>query len=1194
MIDGTSNTLLFERIERIGRGGVGDVYRARGRDGRIVALKCIREATPVATVRFLREARVLAALSHPNIVRLVASGQDEGQPWIATELLDGSPVDQWIAQRARSEREALSVASCVCAALAHAHSRGIVHRDVKPSNVFITSDGSVKLLDFGVARIAEARRLTASGQVVGTWDYLSPEQARGEAVIDGRSDLFSLGAMLYEILTGRPPFSAETPHGALYAILFQAPVPANRLRPSLSPAVCALLERLLEKNPADRFVDADAARRAIDAVLATASDDVADDASALAALATQSITTERRLLFVVHFRAVRDSAFVTAAVEQLEGRVVPLVDGSLVALFGAGQWRGDEPQRALRCAALCRAAAQQVVLSAAHANWSDPRDSARVMDQASAIPSDDGLFATDDAASLLRGLVESLPSTTTAHRIEARSQSVVTDTDTTTFVGRESECSLLVSEARHVAQSGLSRAALVVAGVGFGKSRLLRECLASSRKHGARNAFVLRGEPLRATTPFASLRAALEALEPGLVAPLDAALAAGDPAEASDRVVRALALSLEDRSAEGALIVAIDDAEWIDAPSRTALVRLFSEDSLPLCLWVFATPDGASAWESSLRFSSKIELDLLSTEQSAALVAELCPNTTVDRRQWLVEQCAGHPLCTESLCALESAGRRAGELVPADAEAAMLVQLDLCSDETREALKRASIFGASFWSDGLTSLGAQPEAIEPARRARIVVSRRATRLAGEREHGFRSPLLATVARSLFAEEIASALHGLAAQWLARHNDADPSEIATHFDAAREPQRGALWHARAALRSANAGDARDAERQAKLALEHATDDECRFLAWVALDEAHLLDGDLAAQREATDALLAIASSMTAARYAEAAWRACREARLSADHERARTMAARATALIDAPDARRWVANAWIDRCAVDVRESRADEALASARQAESIARSLEEPLLVARAAAALAVALEAAGEDEAIVEAYENAAALFARHSDRRRSAALQYNAASAALDQGRLIEAKAALEVALARASEARNKRTAAAARHSLGVLARCEGDLALARALRAESESEARAIAHHPLVAACVLGRAWIALADPQHDAEDRGALADEIQAVARGARVRDAELSAQALAIRLRRAPASESELSWLRATADAAKGRKRVELFAALVDVEPSAAAIETLERALDASVERNPEHERSELRGAIARRFLLTAR
>src|SRR6185295_4891935 len=198
-------------LERIGRGGMGCVYRARDEAmGRDVALKVLTadvEDDPEIRTRFYREAEAAARLSHPNIITIFDVGEDGDRFFIVMELLRGATLKDFLKSEAAPIERKLDLMMQLCAGLGAAHNASIYHRDIKPGNIFVRADGLLKILDFGVARLASSN-MTAAGFIVGTPDYMSPEQARG-AEIDGRSDIFSLGGVFYYMLTGRKPFPAN-------------------------------------------------------------------------------------------------------------------------------------------------------------------------------------------------------------------------------------------------------------------------------------------------------------------------------------------------------------------------------------------------------------------------------------------------------------------------------------------------------------------------------------------------------------------------------------------------------------------------------------------------------------------------------------------------------------------------------------------------------------------------------------------------------------------------------------------------------------------------------------------------------------------------------------------------------------------------------------------------------------------------
>ncbi len=258
----------YEVLAPIGAGGMGEVYRARDtRLGRDVAIKVLPEsvsADPKALARFESEARAVAALSHPNILALHDVGETDGVRYAVTELLEGETLRGLVGRGLIPVRRALEIVHEVAEALAAAHGKGIVHRDVKPENVFVTKDGRVKLLDFGLARSGPlpagreethsptVEKLTSEGAAVGTVAYMSPEQARGETV-EYRSDQFSLGIVLYEMLAGTRPFKGASVAETLTAIIREEPEPLAAAAPQVPAPVRWLVERLLAKDARGRY-----------------------------------------------------------------------------------------------------------------------------------------------------------------------------------------------------------------------------------------------------------------------------------------------------------------------------------------------------------------------------------------------------------------------------------------------------------------------------------------------------------------------------------------------------------------------------------------------------------------------------------------------------------------------------------------------------------------------------------------------------------------------------------------------------------------------------------------------------------------------------------------------------------------------------------------------------------------------------
>jgi serine/threonine protein kinase len=262
---------VYEIVAPVGAGGMGEVYRARdGRLGREVAVKVLpgELSSPARARRFEREARAAGALNHPNVLTVYDVGSHNGTPYLVTELLEGSTLRDRMRTSPLPARKAVEVATQLARGLAAVHEKGIVHRDLKPENVFVGQDGRAKILDFGLAHVTGSdgigldedtvtspEKLTGSGVLVGTIGYMSPEQARGHAA-DARSDVFALGAVLYEMLAGRRPFEGATASDTLAAILREDPKPLDTGALGLPASLDALVSRCLEKDPEQRFQSA--------------------------------------------------------------------------------------------------------------------------------------------------------------------------------------------------------------------------------------------------------------------------------------------------------------------------------------------------------------------------------------------------------------------------------------------------------------------------------------------------------------------------------------------------------------------------------------------------------------------------------------------------------------------------------------------------------------------------------------------------------------------------------------------------------------------------------------------------------------------------------------------------------------------------------------------------------------------------
>src|SRR5690349_21775867 len=271
----------YEIRSKIGEGGMGEVYLARdieiGRDVAVKILPSTFSSEQERLKRFQQEACAAGALNHPNILSIYDVGKHDGSPYVVSELLQGETLRKRIGGTPLAPRRAIDYASQIANGLAAAHEKGIIHRDLKPENVFVTNDGRLKILDFGLAKLTQldgqqsqtevpTRRVdTDPGVVMGTVGYMSPEQLKGR-VVDQRSDIFSFGAILYEMLSGRRAFHGESSAETMSAILREDPPDLSNTNKSVSPALERLVNRCLEKNSESRFHSASDLAFALDAI----------------------------------------------------------------------------------------------------------------------------------------------------------------------------------------------------------------------------------------------------------------------------------------------------------------------------------------------------------------------------------------------------------------------------------------------------------------------------------------------------------------------------------------------------------------------------------------------------------------------------------------------------------------------------------------------------------------------------------------------------------------------------------------------------------------------------------------------------------------------------------------------------------------------------------------------------------------
>jgi tetratricopeptide (TPR) repeat protein len=551
--DAVGGRFLIE--EQAASGGMATVYRARDRlRGGAVAVKVLHGQGRIDVERLAREAALLAELAHPGIVGYVAHGATEqGAPFLAMEWLEGETLQQRFAAARAADvparmpvAEAVRLARRVAEALAVAHRRSVVHRDIKPGNIFLPGGdvGRAKLVDFGIARhTRRVRELTQTGTLIGTPGYMAPEQARGIDDVDPRADVFALGCVLYECLTGQPAFVAEQMIGLLAKILLDEVPPLRELVPdgSIPARLDALVGRMLAKEPDDRPADACVLELELQAIAAGVDGLAAGSPAPVAPPPRALGRAEQRILCVLLVQdalprgpdgeaptvRLRDlppqEEALRAAVLPFGGRLEPVVDGSVaVTISGAGTAMDQAAAAARSALALRRllpdapvavATGRAVLTSRLPAGEAIDRAvrllSAPRGDRPPAILLDDvtaGLLgsrfevAGDDGGLTLRGELEE----ETARTVLGKP---------TPFIGRERELGRLLDTFRECAAEPVARAVLVTAAAGAGKSRLRYElCRRVVEERPGVEILVGRGESVAAGAPFGMLAPAIRRL----------------------------------------------------------------------------------------------------------------------------------------------------------------------------------------------------------------------------------------------------------------------------------------------------------------------------------------------------------------------------------------------------------------------------------------------------------------------------------------------------------------------------------------------------------------------------------------------------------------------------------------------------------------------------------------------------------
>jgi tetratricopeptide (TPR) repeat protein len=863
--------LVADRFEVLGfaaAGGMASVHRARDRQtGELVALKRAIDLDAEQRERFLREARILATLDHPNVVRYVSSGIDHGAPFLAMEWIEGETLSQRVRREgALGTEDVVTLMCAIGAGIAHAHRAGLVHRDVKPSNVMLPNGelARAKVLDFGLARLVSGRSaLTQTGMLVGTLGYMAPELVREPDSADARSDVFALGCVLHQCLTGRAPYPEREIAVVIGRILFDPPPSVLAVAPGASPRLAALALACMDKDPANRPRDADAVVelvRAIDAPPPRSQRELARAithrerrrGSVVLVASTKAIGTDERTTA----QALCPPDVLSALLAPFAARSIQLGEDMAVVLVAARGAAVDQATDAVRCAlalaetlphARCTVVSGQAEAEGAPV-LGDLFARSIALDR-STPPARAGAVVVDDLTGNLVGeRFRQLVDGGTRYVLDERTEGEPSRRllgRATPFVGRERE----LAELTGLLAEAEPRLATVWADAGAGKSRLRAELLARVRaSHPELRIVRGAGDPRTASSPLALVRALLRSLlglgpedqddERGQaevrrrllpltenvtdVAPFVGELVGIGWDERDHPRLRAARRSRDDfldqlrqtfvatfaaEAQRQPLLVVLEDVHWADAPSLSFVDALRREVHAALVVMAFGRPTFLADHLAQLRDPDVVvELGPLSARAAERLVRAVLPEIEPAALQAMVGQSLGNAFFLEELVRAHSQG---GRTRPETVVTALQARVEALEPRARRFLRAASVVGEVFWLGAVAVIVGEDEASLAAlartlENAELVARQPTSRFPHTAELGFRHALVRDAAHAMLADADRRLAHRLLAEWLVQVGEHDPLLLANHWDLGGEPELAAQQFLRAAERALGAG------------------------------------------------------------------------------------------------------------------------------------------------------------------------------------------------------------------------------------------------------------------------------------------------------------------------------------------------------------------------------------------------------
>jgi hypothetical protein len=896
MVPGDIVTGRFKILRGAGSGGMGVVYQARDLEtGGNVALKLLIAGEEGLAARFAQEVELLSALEHPHIIGYIShGGSTDGASYLVMPWLEGQDLQERLRARPLSVEETLTVARCVADALAYLHRRGLVHRDLKPSNLFLPDGNleSVKVIDLGIARgTVPSRPLTLSGVLMGTPGFIAPEQAYGAHGIAPTVDIFALGCVLFECLTGKRLFSGPHVMAVLAKILLEEAPRVRELRPDVPEGLDWLIDRMVAKEPELRPQDGAelqewlldlergslSPRHPVSVALTATEQRMVSVLVVILSPMRPSVTpmTEvtraevnplqtHSVRFGVEIHALAEGVAIALAPEELSA-----ADGAAVlARFGAfvaGAYPG---------AHISLATGSAVTGARARLPVGDAIDRGVMMVRAESVDArGSGMQVDEISAALLTSRFDVLREDGMLYLQGERLSLDPTRPllgRPTSCVGRERELTILDATFTECLEGAGPNVVLVTAPSGAGKSRLRHEFVRRLGISSSAEVVVLncQGDPLHLTTPYAQVAQAVRQmaelhdredtreLRERLRQHVTSVLPEADAVRVTDFLGELMGAAFDDeehlalkaaRHNETAManqirmafedivrawckkhpvVLVMEDLHWSDAMSVKLLDGALRKlAGVPLLVLALARPEVHERfpllWGN--RHVTEIRLPPLSAQASSKLVHEVIGDDASDEDIGrIVDRSEGNAFYLEELirAAVERARRRSSlpppmqrEGLPETIIAVAQARLERLEPDVRKVLRAASIFGESFWLEGVCALVAEgPQSVVPILDVLVdheaVVSSLRSRLAGARELTFRHALLRGAAYATLTEEDRKLGHRLAAQWL-EGADEDREVVALHWLEGGD-------RARAARAFADAGETRLSRAQADAA------------------------------------------------------------------------------------------------------------------------------------------------------------------------------------------------------------------------------------------------------------------------------------------------------------------------------------------------------------------------------------------